>query len=170
VLRADRVLYWRVPDQLAAAGSRFGFGTLFTDALARAQAVLDALWQYPPHPPHLMHGDLTPQNVIVSPRNGLVPIDFQDTVLAFDIQDVSITVSALRRWPGSGRLIDAFRSGYCEHRTWPDASPDLLDSLIVARGLQQMNLTLNVAANDGLERYVASHAERVRTWMRLPAT
>jgi len=37
VLRADRVLYWRVPDQLAAAGSRSGFGTLFTDAQARAQ-------------------------------------------------------------------------------------------------------------------------------------
>jgi Ser/Thr protein kinase RdoA (MazF antagonist) len=110
-----------------------------------------------------------PQNVIVSPRNGLVPIDFQDTVLGFDIQDLSITISALRRWPGSDRLVDAFRSGYCEHRTWPDASPALLDSLIAARGLQQMNLTLNVAGSDGLDSYVASHAERVRTWMRRPA-
>jgi Ser/Thr protein kinase RdoA (MazF antagonist) len=27
-----------------------------------------------------VHGDLAPQNVIVSPRHGLVPIDFQDTV------------------------------------------------------------------------------------------
>jgi Ser/Thr protein kinase RdoA (MazF antagonist) len=31
VLRADRVLYWQLPDQLAAAGARFGLGTLFTD-------------------------------------------------------------------------------------------------------------------------------------------
>jgi Ser/Thr protein kinase RdoA (MazF antagonist) len=166
VLQADRVLYWQLPDQLAAAGSRFGFGTLFTDALDRAQAVLDALWQNPPHPPHLVHGDLTPQNVIVSPRHGLVPIDFQDTVRGFEIQDLSITISALRRWPDSDRLVDAFRSGYSEHRAWPDVSPALLDSLIVARGLQQMNLTLNATDIDGLETYVASHAERVHTWMR----
>ena len=123
----------------------------------------------PPHPPHLVHGDLTPQNVIVSPRNGLVPIDFQDTVRGFEVQDLSITLSALRRWPDSDRLLDAFRSGYCECRAWPDVSPALFDSLIVARGLQQMNLTLNVRGNDELESYVTSHAERVRTWMRSSA-
>jgi Ser/Thr protein kinase RdoA (MazF antagonist) len=167
VLRADRVLYWRLPDRLATAGSRFGFGTLFTDARACAQAVLDALWQDPPHPPHLVHGDLTPQNVIVSPHRGLVPIDFQDTMRGFEVQDLSITISALRRRPDGDRLVEAFRGGYCELRAWPDVPPALLDSLIVARGLQQMNLTLNVASNDGLDGYVAGHAERVRTWMRL---
>ncbi len=62
----------------------------------------------------------------------------------FEVQDLSITVSALRRWPNSDRLIDAFRSGYGEHRRWPDVSPALFDALIVARGLQQMNLTLNM--------------------------
>jgi Ser/Thr protein kinase RdoA (MazF antagonist) len=169
VLWADRVLYWRLPDQLAAAGSRFEFGTLFVDALARAQAVVDSLWQSPPHPPHLVHGDLTPQNVIVSPRTGLVPIDFQDTVRGFEVQDLSITVSALRRWPDSDRLVNAFRSGYCECRAWPDVSPALFDSLIAARGLQQMNLTLNMTDIDGLGSYVASHAGRVRAWMRSPA-
>lgn len=169
VLAADRVLYWRVPDQLAAAGARFGFGTLFADALARAQSVVDSLWRSPPHPPHLVHGDLTPQNVIVSPRNGLVPIDFQDTVRGFEVQDLSITVSALRRWPNSDRLVDAFRSAYCECRAWPDVSAALFDSLIAARRLQQMNLTLNVRDIDELESYVASHAGRVRAWMRSPA-
>jgi Ser/Thr protein kinase RdoA (MazF antagonist) len=168
VLRADRVLYWRVPDQLAAVGSRFGFGTLFVDALARAQSVVDSLWQSPPHPPHLVHGDLTPQNVIVSPQNGLVPIDFQDTVRGFEIQDLSFTVAALRRWPNGDRLTEAFRAGYSECRAWPDVSPALFDSLIAARGLQQMNLTLNMTDIDGLESYVAGHAERVRAWMRRP--
>jgi Ser/Thr protein kinase RdoA (MazF antagonist) len=80
VLAADRVLYWQVPERLSAAGSRFGFGALFLDALARAQSVVDSLWRSPPDPPHLVHGDLTPANVIVSPRGDLVPIDFQDTV------------------------------------------------------------------------------------------
>jgi Ser/Thr protein kinase RdoA (MazF antagonist) len=168
VLRADRVLYWRLPDQLAAAGSRFGFGTLFTDAQARAQSVIDSLWQKPPHQPHLVHGDLTPQNVIVSPRDGLVPIDFQDVVWGFEVQDLSITVATLRRSPDGDRLVAAFRSGYGECRTWPDVSPALFDSLIAARALHQLNLTLNAADIAGLETYVANHADRARAWMRCP--
>jgi hypothetical protein len=42
----------------------------------------------------------------------------------------------------------------------------LFESLIVARGLQQMNLTVNIADIDGLQSYVTSHADRVRAWMR----
>jgi Ser/Thr protein kinase RdoA (MazF antagonist) len=168
VLWADRVLYWQLPDQLAAAGARFGFGTLFTDAVARAQPVFGWLWQDPPHQPHLVHGDLTPQNVITSPLKGLVPIDFQDTVRGFEIQDLSITVSALRRFPDGDRLTEAFRAGYSELRPWPDTSPALFDSLIAARALHQLNLTLNVTDMAGLDGYVASHAERARAWMRRP--
>jgi Ser/Thr protein kinase RdoA (MazF antagonist) len=169
VLRADRVLYWPLPEQLSVAGPRFGFGALFLDALARAQSVLDLLWRSSPHPPHLVHGDLTPANVIVSPLNGLVPIDFQDTVWGFEVQDLSITVAALRRRPNGDRLVDAFRSGYGECRPWPDVSPALFESLIVARALNQMNLTLNMRDIGQLRGYVAGHAERVRAWMRCPA-
>jgi Ser/Thr protein kinase RdoA (MazF antagonist) len=169
VLRADHVLYWQLPDQLAAAGARFGFGTLFADALARAQSVVEWLWRYPPHPPHLVHGDLVPQNVIVSPRTGLVPIDFQDLVWGFEVQDLAITVAALRRWPDGGRLEDAFRSGYSQLRAWPDVSPALFDSLIAARALLQLNLTLNTTDLTGLEPYLAGHAERARAWLSRPA-
>jgi Ser/Thr protein kinase RdoA (MazF antagonist) len=168
VLLADRVLYWRLPEQLSVAGSRFGYGSLFVDALARAQTVVEWLWRNAPHPPRLLHGDLTPANVIVSASEDLVPIDFQDTIRGFDIQDLSITVAALRRWPNGDRLVNAFRSGYCAIRPWPDVSPALFDSLIVARGLHQMNLTLNISDIDGLDKYVAGHAERVRAWMRCP--
>jgi Ser/Thr protein kinase RdoA (MazF antagonist) len=170
VLVADRVLYWRLPERLSVAGSRFGFGTLFLDALARAQSVVDSLWRSPPGPPHLVHGDLTPANVIVSPRDGLVPIDFQDTVLAFEVQDLAFTVAALLRRPDGERLAEAFRGGYAERRPWPDVSPALFESLIAARALHQMNLTLNLVDIDGLESYVAGHAGRIRAWMRrLPA-
>jgi Ser/Thr protein kinase RdoA (MazF antagonist) len=169
VLVADRVLYWRVPERLAEAGTRFGYGTLFTDALARAQSVLDALWRDPPHPPRLVHGDLTPANVIVAPRAGLVPIDFQDTVLGLEVQDLSMTVAALRRLPDGGRLAGAFRAGYAGRRPWPDVSPDLFESLIAARGLHQLNITLNVTGMDAPDGYVAGHAERTRAWMRRPA-
>jgi Ser/Thr protein kinase RdoA (MazF antagonist) len=153
VLRADRVLYWQLHDQLAAAG---------------AQLVVDSLWLDPPHQPHLVHGDLTPQNVIVSPLHELVPIDFQDTVLGFEVQDLSITVAALRRFPDGDGLADAFRAGYTELQPWPDVSAAVFDSLIAARALHQLNLTLNVTDLAGLDSYVASHAERARAWMRRP--
>ncbi len=168
VLRADRVLYWQLPDQLAVAGARFGFGALFADAAARTQTVVDSLWRNPLHEPHLVHGDLTPQNVIVSPSHGLVPIDFQDTVLGFEVQDLSITVSALRRFPDGDGLAHAFRAGYSELRPWPDISPALFDSLVVARGLHQLNLTLNIADMAGLDSYVAGHAQRAQAWLQCP--
>lgn len=168
VLRADRVLYWQVPDQMAAAGARFGFGTLFADAAARAQTVVDWLWHNPLHEPYLVHGDLTPQNVIVSRLHGLVPIDFQDTVRGFEVQDLSITVSGLRRFPDGDRLVNAFRAGYSELRTWPDISPALFDSLVAARDLHQLNLTLNILDMAGLDSYVASHAGRAHDWMQRP--
>jgi Ser/Thr protein kinase RdoA (MazF antagonist) len=169
VLTADRVLYWRLPDRLAEAGSRFGYGTLFADAAARAQAVVDALWRNPPRPPHLVHGDLTPANVIVSPHVGLVPIDFQDTVLGLEVQDLSITVAALRRLPDGGPFESAFRAGYAGCRPWPDVSPDLFDSLVAARWLHQMNRALNTADLGELDGYVAGHAERTRAWLRRPS-
>jgi Ser/Thr protein kinase RdoA (MazF antagonist) len=112
--------------------------------------------------------------VIVSPLHGLVPIDFQDTVWGLEVQDLAISVSALRRWPDGARLTEAFRAGYSERRPWPDVSPALFDSLIVARGLLQLNLTLNVTAPagleglEGLEGYIANHAERARAWMLCP--
>lgn len=169
VLQADHVLYWRLPERLSVAGSRFGFGSLFLDALTRAQSVVDSLWQSPPHPPHLVHGDLTPANVIMSPRRGLVPIDFQDMVVGLEVQDLSITVAALRRWPDADRLVDAFRAGYRQCRPWPDVSPALFESLIVARALHQLNLTVNLTGQGELAGYVAGHAARVRAWMQSPA-
>jgi Ser/Thr protein kinase RdoA (MazF antagonist) len=125
-----------------------------------------AVERSPPHPPHLVHGDLTPANVIVPAGGGLVPIDFQDTVLGLEIQDLSITVAILRRRPDGARLAGAFRSGYASCRPWPDVSPAVFESLIIARLLHTMNLTLNFAGPDGLESYVADRAERIRTWMQ----
>lgn len=49
-----------------------------------------------------------------------------------------------------------------------DVSAALFDSLIVARSLHQLNLTLNVVGLSGLDSYVANHAERARAWMHHP--
>jgi hypothetical protein len=53
-------------------------------------------------------------------------------------------------------------------RPWPDISPALFDSLIAARALHQLNLTLNIVDMAGLGDYIASHAERARGWVHRP--
>ena len=55
---------------------------------------IDALWADPPHPPHLLHGDFHPNNILVW-RGRLTPIDFQDALWGFEMQDIAITVTAL---------------------------------------------------------------------------
>ena len=116
--------------------------------------------------------DLPPANVIVAPGRGLVPLDFQDTVWGSEVQDLSVTVAALRRRPDGSRLEAAFRSGYGQCRPWPDVSPLVFEALVIARGLHQLNLTLNLTLNrdgwdgwDGLDGYLAGHAARVRAWL-----
>jgi Ser/Thr protein kinase RdoA (MazF antagonist) len=164
VLVADRVLYWRLPARLTAPD--VPCSGVFADALDRAQAVLDQLWLVPPHPPHLLHGDLTPANVIVARDGTLVPIDFQDVVWGFDVQDLAISIAVLRRAPRGDRLVDAFRDGYTTHRTWPDAGPDVWRALAVTRALNQVNLTVNLYAPEELDDYLVAHAERLRAWLR----
>jgi Ser/Thr protein kinase RdoA (MazF antagonist) len=160
VLVADRVLYWRLPARLTAPD--VPCSGVFADALDRAQAVLDQLWLVPPHPPHLLHGDLTPANVIVARDGTLVPIDFQDVVWGFDVQDLAITLAALRRAP---RLAGAFRSGYATVRAWPALTPEVWEALVAARALNQVNLTLTVHGPDALGDYLAGHAQRLREWL-----
>ncbi|MCA0144034.1 phosphotransferase enzyme family protein [Blastococcus sp. LR1] len=164
VLVADRVLHWRLPTRLTEP--EVPCGGVFADALERAQAGLDQLWRNPPHRPYLLHGDLTPANVIVARDGGLVPIDFQDLVWGFDVQDLAISIAALRRTSGGTRLVDAFRSGYAELRPWPVLPDELLETLLAARVLHQVNLTLNVRRPADVAEYLAAHAQRLREWLR----
>jgi Ser/Thr protein kinase RdoA (MazF antagonist) len=162
VLVADRALYWRVPDRLG----ELGWGALLDDARERAEGATAALWSQPPHPPHLLHGDLTADNVLIS-GNGLVPIDFQDLVGGFDVQDLAITHAALDRFPDCGRLSCAFRHGYEARRRWPDPEPTLFAALIAGRRLHQLNLTLALRSpGPGLERIVARAHRRTLEWLQ----
>ena len=169
VLVADQVLHWRLPVRLTAPD--VPFRGVFADALDQAQASLDELWRTPPHRPHLLHGDLTPANVIVAHDGTLVPIDFQDVMWGFDVQDLAISVVALRRAPGGTRLVDAFRDGYASRRPWPTIPPELFDALVAARALNQINLVVAVHGPASRGEYLAAHAQRLREWLspRRPA-
>jgi len=161
VLVADRVLYWRNEprlDELIPV-----CGTILLEAVDRAQRAVDALWRNPPHPPHLVHGDLGPSNVMVG-RHRLVVIDFQDLFWGFEVQDLAITIGFLLRYPDPSGMVDAFRAGYREVRPWPDLSPVTLDALIAARDLHQLNLGLNLRW-PGLEEFVAAKVRSISIWM-----
>ncbi|HZB41057.1 MAG TPA: phosphotransferase, partial [Ilumatobacter sp.] len=148
-LIADRVLYWQVGNrlpQLVASGS------IIDEALERAQQILDEIWVARPHPPRVIHGDLTPDNVLVADGR-LVPIDFQDLVWGFDVQDVAISLSSFERFGEADALRDQFRSGYEDVRVWPDLDDATLAGLVAARRLHQLNLSLTLR-RPGLSQYI----------------
>jgi Ser/Thr protein kinase RdoA (MazF antagonist) len=158
---ADTVALFAVPDRIPRIDARYG--TLFAEAIDRAQRAVDALWADPPHPPHLVHGDLHPDNILVW-RRRLTPIDFQDSFWGFEVQDLAITVAALERHADAARLGGALRAGYERVRPWP-ADDATIRELVGARHLSQLNLGCNVR-RPGLDEFVARQADWLRAWMR----
>ena len=161
VLVADRVIYWKMEpllDTLVPA-----YGTLFIEAADRAQQAIDDLWRDPPDPPHLLHGDITPNNLIA--RSGNVTlIDFQDMIWGFEVQDVAVTFASLWAFEGGNGLAEAFRAGYTQVRRWPGYDPVTLGALIVARQLDMLNYALYMRKPD-LDTLVPAAARVVAEWM-----
>ncbi len=157
---ADRVVYFE--DASLIFDYRSPHGDLFVEAIARVQEHTDRLWAAPPHRPHLLHGDFGPQNVLRW-RDEVRPIDFQDLLFGFDVQDLGITLTDLGHW--SSELIEPFRLGYSQVRSWPAIEPELQAALAVARSLNVMNLGLNLR-RPGIADFLDDHASRVLAWMR----
>jgi Ser/Thr protein kinase RdoA (MazF antagonist) len=161
-LRATQVIYFEDTERLSNWQSTHG--SLFLEAMARAQAALDDLWAAPPHLPHLLHGDFGPQNVMVW-RDQLRVIDFQDLRLGFEVQDVGLSLADLARH--EPELLEPFRAGYADVRRWPLDDAALAATLAACRSLNLVNLGLNLR-RPGIERFLADHAARVRAWMQTP--
>jgi Ser/Thr protein kinase RdoA (MazF antagonist) len=161
VIVADNVISFRLPDLIPRVDA--DYGTLFAEAFDRAQAAIDALWARPPHPAHLLHGDFHPNNILVW-RNRLTPIDFQDALWGFEIQDISMTIAAFEHSPDPEGLAAALRAGYERVRPWPAHDAEMLGTLIAARHLSMLNIGYNLR-RPGFERFVAAHAEWLREWM-----
>ena len=157
----DRVLYWSLPSRLGELAP--AHGSLIREALDRAQRSVDDLWRDRSQAPRLLHGDLSPSNVMI--RGGeAIALDFQDLFWGFEHQDLAITINVLGLYPEPAPILEAFRRGYREVRRWPEMDPGRLDALIAARWLQQLNLGLNVR-KAGLDAFVARHVARLRAWM-----
>jgi Ser/Thr protein kinase RdoA (MazF antagonist) len=160
-ITADQVVYFG--DSSLLPGYESTYGSMFVEAIDRVQAHLDALWTTPPHRPHLLHGDLGPQNVMRW-RTRLSPIDFQDLQFGFDLQDVAITVADLRRVYADESLIDALVQGYRSVRPWPLNDEPLEQALAAGRSLNVINLGLNLR-RPGLPEFIERHSALVAEWM-----
>jgi Ser/Thr protein kinase RdoA (MazF antagonist) len=162
-LVADRVCYFRAAPRLDELRSRYG--SVLDDAVVRAQEALNDLWRNPPHPPHLLHGDLQSGNVMVH-RGDVVLIDFQDLIWGFDVQDVQIARFALEMHRDPGAWSDAFRAGYESVRPWPESDPATIAALRAARHLNVLNFGLSGDGPDP-DAFISRHAAPVTEWMKL---
>lgn len=158
---ADRVVYFL--DDTLLASHESSYGTLFHEAIDRAQRVIDELWHRPPHAPHLLHGDFGPHNVMRH-RSTLTAIDFQDLQFGFDVQDLGLTISDLRRTYADETLVDALRHGYGSVRSWPSCDEHMMSALSAARSLNMMNLGLNLRRS-GFSEFFDRHAQLIHRWM-----
>jgi Ser/Thr protein kinase RdoA (MazF antagonist) len=161
VLDGRSVLLFELPDLLSDLPEPDR--TLFGDARSRAQFGIATLWRQASEPPRLLHGDLTPNNVVRN-RDGLTAIDFQDMTWGQPEQDVANSLFGLARDDGDGRLAAAYRESYAEVSPWPGLVDDLLEDLFAARRITMVNLALALR-RPGLSEYLARHAEALRVYL-----
>ncbi len=113
---------------------------IYERAIAWAQDSIDQLIASS-EPMRIIHGDLHQWNV----RNlhgVLSPIDFEDLMLGWPVQDIATT---LYYFPAETyqTLSTAFQSGYMRYGIWPERHAGEIDSFIAARGIDLANFILN---------------------------
>lgn len=120
----------------------------FKQAMERAQSELDRLYA-DPDGLRVIHGDLHHENVKVS-RGRLRPIDFEDVIWGYPIQDIALTFYDFRFYTDPethdyAALCGAFQCGYTSNLPWPQEYPDQIDTLHVARRIWVANWVLQNA-------------------------
>ncbi len=118
---------------------------IFEQAMKRAQSELDCLYTSPDGP-HIIHGDLHHENIKVF-RGELRPIDFEDVIWAYPIQDIALTFYDFRFYTDPkvhdyATLCEAFKCGYTRRLPWPQAYAAQIDVLHVARRIWVANWVL----------------------------
>ncbi len=108
-------------------------------------------------PMRILHSDLHQWNVRVS-RGVLSPIDFEDLMLGWPVQDIATSLYYLLD-ESYAALRQAFQEGYTRITPWTERFPGEIDSFIAARGIGLANFVLNdpnpawcIQARDFVER------------------
>ncbi len=135
---------------------------IYEKAIAWAQQSIDRL-QASGEAMRILHNDLHQWNVR-SFRGMLSPIDFEDLMFGWPVQDIATT---LYYFPAENfaALREAFQDGYTRHAPWPERHPGEIDSFIAARGFGLVNFVLN-DPNPNWKDQAAQFVERVETRLR----
>ena len=166
LLRFDRVFPFPEPVVLFDEPYKALFTpeqrSLYQQAVAWAQASIDRLISSA-EPIRVLHGDLHQWNVRIA-RGSLSPIDFEDLMLGWPVQDIATT---LYYFPDESypELRAAFEQGYTRRCAWPERQPGEIDSFIAARGVGLANFVLhdpNPAWKIKAGEFIASVGERLR--------
>ena len=166
LLRFDRVFPFSEPVVLFEDR----FSTLFTpERLAIYQKAVDWVQESldrlkaSGEPMRIIHGDLHQWNV----RNAqgvLSPIDFEDVMLGWPVQDIATTLYYFLH-DGYPAFRLAFQTGYTRNSPWPERHPGEIDAFIAARGIGLANMVLN-DPNLALKIDPAEFVERIEKRLR----
>jgi Ser/Thr protein kinase RdoA (MazF antagonist) len=141
-LRFDKVFPFPEPVILFQDECRHLFPperrAVYERAIAWAQEAIDRL-RACGEPMRIIHGDLHQWNVRVY-RGMLSPIDFEDLMWGWPVQDIATTLYDLG--PNDVGLRAAFRLGYMRRSPWPERYPGEIDAFIAARGVGLVNYIL----------------------------
>lgn len=136
---------------------------VFQQVNARVQAAFRQVYA-DPGGLRVIHNDLHPGNINLY-RGRLHPLDFEDSLWGYPVQDIAMALHDL--WLEVGRddyecYLSAFRRGYASLAPWPETSPDQIDLFRAGRMLWVSNY---VARYERV--YLPEHVERVgRTFRR----
>jgi len=109
-----------------------------TEAITRLRAT---------QPMRLLHGDLHVWNVLLH-RGRLAPIDFEDLMWGWPVQDIGTALYYLQHRPDFPAILGDFRRGYEEVAPWPEPAPGDLDTFIAGRALVLANDVLQMSPVD----------------------
>lgn len=145
LLAFDRVFYFPEPVILFNKNSRDfinpGQNQLFREWIERAQKAIDQL-KASGEPMRIVHGDLHQWNVRYS-KGILSPIDFEDLMLAWPVQDIAISQYYFQDEPGFPEMRASFQRGYERVNPWPEKERGEIDAFIAARGIGLLNFVLH---------------------------
>ena len=89
----------------------------------------------------ILHGDLHQWNVRYY-RGVLSPIDFEDLMWGWPVQDIATTLYYFIDSEQYNSMRDAFQEGYMSFNPWPERYPGEIDAFIAARALGLANFIL----------------------------
>jgi Ser/Thr protein kinase RdoA (MazF antagonist) len=167
LLRFDRVYPFPEPVVLFEPAFAHLFNperiAVYRRAEAWAQGAIDRL-AASGEAMRLLHGDLHQWNVLYS-RGALTPVDFEDLMWGWPVQDIATTLYYFMDMDGYPELQSAFQAGYTRQCAWPERYPGEIDAFIAARALGLANFILN-DPNSEWKNQAAGFIERTEQRLR----